>query len=310
MRVIQGVSLADIPDQFDNAVQGRTLIIDGDGPCYVASATAKRIDTALRNFQNEMLKRMFLTKASDIRVHLTSAKSDKYGRFRVIAAKPYQGQRSGKAKPALLEPLREMVADNSTWLDEYSVILHRELEADDGMMQDAYRLGENGVISSEDKDLRMTPYPYYEAARGQVMLSQPDGWVSIKHTDAGNAKLVGQGPMFFWGQMLAGDTADNIAGILKYNGKLCGVMGAYSVLKDITTVHDAANAVLDGYRKINQNAVAEGWLLWLTRWHKDNVIEYMRSLALSPENLDFVNDCVQRKWVKPKETADERDTNE
>lgn len=310
MRTIQGINLADLPDQFDNAVQGRTLILDGDGPCYVASATAKRIDTALRNFQSEMLKRMFLTKASDIRIHLTARSSDKHGRFRVKAAKPYQGQRKGKSKPALLEPLRELVADNSTWLDEYNVVMHRELEADDGMIQDAYRLGEHGVISSEDKDLRMTPFPYYEQRTGMVMPGQPEGWISIKHTDAGNAKMVGQGPMFFWAQMLSGDTADNIAGLLKYNGKLCGVMGTFDVLKDVTTVNDAANLVLDGYRKINQNAVAEGWLLWLTRWHKDNVIEYMRSLALSPENLDFVNDCVHRDWVMPKEIADERDTNE
>jgi len=310
MRVIQGVNTADITDQFDNAVQGRTLIIDGDGPAYVASATAKRIDTALRNFQSEMLKRMFLTKASDIRVHLTARSSDKYGRFRVKANKPYQGQRKGKSKPALLEPLREMVADNATWLDEYCVIMHRELEADDGMIQDAYRLGENGVISSEDKDLRMTPYPYYESDRGQVMPSQPEGWVSLKLTPAGNAKMTGQGPMFFWAQMLAGDTADNISGIQRYAGELCGPARAIAVLQDCTNTHDAANLVLDGYRKINQNAVAEGWLLWLTRWHKDNVIEYMLSRELSPENRDFVQDCVHRDWVIPREEQDERDTNE
>lgn len=310
MRIINGIDLSQIPDQFDNAVKGRTLILDGDGPCYVASATAKRIDTALRHFQNEVLKRMFLTKASDIRIHLTARSSDKHGRFRVIAAKPYQGQRKGKAKPALLEPLRELVADNSTWLEEYSVLMHRELEADDGMMQDAYRLGENGVISSEDKDLRMTPFPYYEASRGQVMPSQPEGWISIKHTEAGNPKLVGQGPMFFWAQLLAGDTADNIAGIKKFDGKLCGVNGAYNVLKDITTVQDAANAVIEGYRRINQNVLAEGWLLWLTRWHKDNVVQYMQGIDLSPENRDFVDDCLHRAWVKPREDADERDTNE
>lgn len=308
--IIQGVDTGSLPDQFDNSIPGRTLIIDGDGPAYVASATAKRIDTALRYFQTEMLKRMFLTKASDIRVHLTARTSDKHGRFRVKAAKPYQGQRSGKSKPALLEPLREMVADNSTWLDEYSVIMHRELEADDGMIQDAYNLRENGVISSEDKDLRMTPYPYYEAKRGEVMPSQPEGWVSLTTTPAGAIKMTGQGPMFFWAQMLAGDTADNIAGILKYNGKLCGPAGAYDALKDITSTHDAANVVLDGYRKINQNALAEGWLLWLTRWHKDNVFEYMLGRDLSPANRDFVQDCRNRDWVIPKEEANERDTNE
>lgn len=308
--IVQGVDISALPDQFQSAVPGRTLIIDGDGPCYVAAATVKRLDTALRNFQQEILKRMFLAGASDCRIHLTSRDSDKHGRFRVKAGKPYQGNRKGKSKPPLLEPLRELVADNSTWLDDYSVLLHRELEADDGMIQDAYRLGENGVICSEDKDLRMTPYPYYEIDRGQVQPSQPVGWVSIKHTPSGTPKLTGQGPLFFWAQMLTGDTADNVQGVARYNGKLCGAVGAFDVLKDVRCIHDASNIVLDAYREINQNAVAEGWLLWLTRWHKDNVIQYMRELNLTPANRDFIEDCVLRDWVLPKEVADERDTNE
>ena len=308
--IVQGVDISALPDQFQSAVPGRTLIIDGDGPCYVAAATVKRLDTALRNFQQEILKRMFLAGASDCRIHLTSRDSDKHGRFRVKAGKPYQGNRKSKSKPPLLEPLRELVADNSTWLDDYSVLLHRELEADDGMIQDAYRLGENGVICSEDKDLRMTPYPYYEIDRGQVQPSQPVGWVSIKHTPSGTPKLTGQGPMFFWAQMLMGDTADNVQGVARYNGKLCGAVCAFDVLKDVRCIHDAANIVLDAYREINQNAVAEGWLIWLTRWHKDNVIQYMRELNLTQANRDFIEDCVLRDWVLPKEVADERDTNE
>ena len=308
--IVQGVDISALPDQFQSAVPGRTLIIDGDGPCYVAAATVKRLDTALRNFQQEILKRMFLAGASDCRIHLTSRDSDKHGRFRVKAGKPYQGNRKSKSKPPLLEPLRELVADNSTWLDDYSVLLHRELEADDGMIQDAYRLGENGVICSEDKDLRMTPYPYYEIDRGQVQSSQPVGWVSIKHTPSGTPKLTGQGPLFFWAQMLMGDTADNVQGVARYNGKLCGAVCAFDVLKDVRCIHDAANIVLDAYREINQNAVAEGWLIWLTRWHKDNVIQYMRELNLTQANRDFIEDCVLRDWVLPKEVADERDTNE
>ena len=310
MRTIQGIDTSALADQFQSAVPGRTLIIDGDGPCYVAAATAKRLDTALRNFQQKILTRMFLTGASDCRIHLTARDSDKHGRFRVKAGKPYQGNRKSKAKPPLLEPLRELVADNSTWLDDYSVLLHRELEADDGMIQDAYRLGENGVICSEDKDLRMTPYPYYEIDLGQVQPSQPVGWVSIKHTPSGTPKLTGQGPLFFWAQMLMGDTADNVQGVARYNGKLCGAVGAFDVLKDVTCINDAANTVLDAYREINKNAIAEGWLLWLTRWHKDNVIQYMRELNLTGANRDFIEDCVLRDWVMPKEAADERDTNE
>ena len=91
--IVQGVDLSALPDQFQSAVPGRTLIIDGDGPCYVAAATVKRLDTALRNFQQEILKRMFLAGASDCRIHLTSRDSDKHGRFRVKDDKPYQVNR-------------------------------------------------------------------------------------------------------------------------------------------------------------------------------------------------------------------------
>lgn len=307
--IINGVDTNAVADQFAGLHTGITLIHDGDGDCYVAAATAKRLDTAIRNFQQAILKRMFMVRAQDAKIHLTARDSDKHGRFRVKASKPYQGNRTGKAKPALLEPLREAVADNSTWLQEYDVVLHRQLEADDGMIQDAYTLKEFGVISSADKDLRMTPYPYYEEARGQVMPSQPVGWISIKHTEGGNAKLTGQGPMFFWGQLLAGDTADNIRGIQKLDGKLCGIDGAYNALKDCITINDAANIVLDGYRKINQNVIAEGWLLWLTRWENDNVINYLHELDLSPANKDFVIDCSMRDWATPKEAVNARDTN-
>lgn len=303
MPVIRGINIDELPDQFDNAVPGRTLILDGDGPCYVAAAKAKRLDTALRYFQQEVLKRMFLTQAQDCRVHLTSRDSDKHGRFRVRAVKPYQGNRSGKAKPALLEPLREAVADNATWLNDYSVLMHRELEADDGMMQDAYRLQENGVVVSEDKDLRMTPYPYYDMQTGRVLPSQPDGWLAIHHTESGTAKLVGHGPMFFWAQMLMGDTADNVAGILRYDGKLCGPVAAFGALYEAKTVHEAANIVIDAYRSIQQNVVAEGWLLWLTRWRGDNVLQYMQSLSLSRENAEYVQECSVRDWVVPKDSG-------
>lgn len=299
MPIINGIDTDALPDQFENAVPGRTLILDGDGPCYVAAATAKRLDTALRNFKQEVLKRMFMCNAQDARVHLTSRDSDKHGRFRVKAVKPYQGQRNGP-KPALLEPLREAVADENNWLPEYVAFLHRDKEADDYMIQDAYVYKEDGVISSEDKDLRMTPYPYYELDRGQVMASCPVGHVTLKFTPAGTPKLAGQGPMFFWGQMLCGDSADNIKGILKYDGALCGPAGAFKVLENAKDIDTAANLVLDGYRAIDQNPVAEGWLLWLTRWRGDNVIEYMNSLALSPSNKDFVRDCTLRDWASPK----------
>ena len=296
--LVQGIELDTLPEQFSAPVHDRTLILDGDGPAYVAAATVKRLDTAVRRFQTTVLKEMFLAGASSAVVHLTSCDSTKFGRFRVIGAKPYQGQRTNKAKPALLEPLRHAMACHENWLPEFNVTLHRDIEADDAMMRDAYRLRNNGVIRSDDKDLRMTPFLYFDADRGEVMPAQPVGHVSLKHTPSGTPKLAGQGPMFFWGQMLAGDTADNIQGVRLLQGKPCGAVGAYGALRDAGSIQEAANIVVDAYREIDQNVVAEGWLLWLTRHHEDNVLKYFDEVGLSPENDEFVRDCALREWVK------------
>lgn len=300
-----GVDLDSLPPSFGQAVaEGRTLILDGDGPCYVAAATVKRLDTAVRRFQQDVLRRLFMTGSTKARIHLTARDSDKHGRFRVIATKPYQGQRSSP-KPPLLEPLREAMADPANWLPEFEyVVLHRELEADDGMMQDAYELEWNGIIDSADKDLRMTPWPYWDEDRGEVMPPQPVGFVTAKHTPSGTFKCLGQGPMFFWAQMLMGDTADHIKGVLKLNGKLCGPAAAYEALMDVRDINVAANYVIDAYRAIDQNVLAEAWLLWLTRREGDNVVKYFQELALSDANKAFVQDCLHRPWVKPREVGD------
>lgn len=293
-----GVDLGALPPQFEGMVAGRTLILDGDGPAYVAAATVKRLDTAIRRFQETVLTQMFLTRSQSARIHLTASDSMKAGRGRILAAKPYQGNRKGKAKPALLEPLREAMALRENWLPEFEhVTMHRLLEADDGMMQDAYRLGDACVVSSEDKDLRMTAAPYWCEKSGRVLPGEPVGFVGIDYTEvAKTAKLVGQGPMFFWGQMLCGDTADNVRGIERYRGQLCGVVGAYEALGNVKCIHEAANTVLDAYREIDQNPLAEGWLLWLLRWPGDSFWNYLQELELTQKNKAFVQQCAGRRW--------------
>lgn len=297
--IVNGIDTSTIPDQFNEFAAGRILILDGDGPCYRVAATVKRLDTAIRRFQQDMLTQMFLTKAQHVRVHLTAHDSLKAGRFNVKGIKPYQGQRKGKDKPSLLEPLREAITYRENWLPEFSVTLHRELEADDGMMIEAYAYGENSVMWSDDKDLRMTPYPYWERERGVLMPSEPFGYLMMKYTESGTPKCIGQGPLFFWAQMLMGDPADHIQGILRLNGAKCGAVGAYNALhefeagKDINAV---ANFVLDAYRKIDQNVIAEGWLLWMHRRHGDSFLHYLSELVLTDENRRFVHDCYGRDW--------------
>lgn len=299
MRIIQGIDVDALPDQFEGCVAGRTLILDGDGPCYVVSSTVKRLDTAVRNFQQAILTQMFLTKSEFCRVHLTAKDSTKAGRFDVKAIKPYQGQRTDKKKPALLEPLREAATLRQNWLPEFEVILHRDREADDGMIQDAYVYKEDGLIWSDDKDLRMTPYPYWCKKKGVVLPSQPFGWLQPSFTPSGTMKLIGQGPLFFWAQMLMGDTADHIQGVLRFNGKLCGPAAAYAALMNARDIDEAANIVIDAYRAIDQNPIPEGYLLWLQRWPGDHVVTYFNSVGLSDDNRRFIYDCYHRDWWCP-----------
>lgn len=296
-----GIDLSKLGDQFHGHVQGRTLILDGDGPAYVAAATVKTVATGIRRMQTAILTQMFLTKAENAIVHLTANTSAKAGRFNILAAKPYQGNRTSKAKPPLLEACRQALAQRENWLPEFEVVLHHQLEADDGMIIDAYRLKEHGIIWSDDKDLRMTPYNYWCQDTQTVMTGYGFGKLWMKHTGSGTAKCLGVGKKFFWAQMLMGDTADHIQGVAKLGGKLCGPVGAYEYLAHDMSEHACANLVLDAYRVIDQNPLPEGWLLWLLRHEGDTFWNYLQELDLSAQNRAFLADCANRVWFKQPE---------
>lgn len=294
--IVKGVNLDALPAQFENAVPGRRLILDGDGLCYRVAATVKRLDTAIRHYQQGVLTLLFLTQSQDATVHLTSKDSYKNGRFLLHTAKPYQGNRSGKVKPPLLEPLREAITLRENWLDEFTVVLHRDLEADDGMIIEAHEYRERGLIYSEDKDLRMTPWPYWDIESGKMYEPAHFGWLHPKYTPSGTMKLIGGGRKFFWAQMLMGDTTDNIQGVRRYNGKLCGPAATFVALGKIECEHECANHVLDAYREIGQNPLPEGHALWLLRYRGDSFQQYLRELVLTTENAAFIEQCALERW--------------
>lgn len=300
--IVQGVDTSLLPPQFEGHVQGRVLILDGDGPAYKVAATVKTLPTAIRRYQQAVLTDLFLTSAESAHVHLTHEESSKAGRYRIKAHKPYQGQRSGKEKPPLLAPLRAAVVQEENWLAEYDATMHYSLEADDGMMMDAYRLGEHGVIVSEDKDLRMTPFAYWEKSKGILLPPDPVGQLWIDHTASGTPKLLGHSLKFFWAQMIMGDTADHVQGLLTYEGKKCGPATAYNALRNIGCIHDVANTVINAYRVIDQNPLPEGWLLWLLRRPGDTFWQYLSELEFTTENRQFLDDCVRRDWFEKEQT--------
>jgi DNA polymerase-1 len=147
-------------------------------------------------------------------------------------------------------------------------------------MMDALLYGDRAIMVSGDKDLNITPGPLWIADEGRIDYIQDRfGWIKLKQTTNGN-KVVGHGTKFFWAQMLMGDTADNVQGIIRLNGKLCGAVGAYNALEGITSESDVAEFVIRAYLAAKQNPLAEAECLWLRRSLDDTGYAYLRELGL------------------------------
>lgn len=276
--------LNGLGQMFERTVVGRTLILDADFPAYQAAATVKKLSTAITRFQTLVETERFMVNADKVEVHITPSGSTKCRRFDYPTAKPYQANREGKVAPALLLPLRQAIQSHE-WPDHWSVMAWLDREADDGMMMQSLRHGDTCVVSSGDKDLSITPAPYWLAETGQIdRIEHRFGWIKAAQTPAGVNKVVGHGTKFFWAQMLMGDTADNVKGINRFNGALCGPVGAYQALAHVQDENEAAALVLGAYASIKQDPLAEAQCLWLRRSNEDCAYRYLQELDL-PANL-------------------------
>jgi len=195
-------------------LKDRTLTLDADGLMYEASANSAHLETAIRRGRKAVLEKQYLTGCSFVRAHLTARGSTKAGRKLLNGAGGrYQEQRSAGVKPPLLEPLREAMLRPGVFGEDdgVSMFLHRDIEADDAMMMDSYSIP-NVLVYSPDKDLRIAPADWFDPKTGRIdHIKDRYGWVRY---DPGEGKLVGHGTAFFWGQMLMGDSADHVKGLL------------------------------------------------------------------------------------------------
>lgn len=277
------VNFDDLPEQFPPPVEGRILLLDSDFPAYQAAATVKNLDTAVRRFQTLVETQRFLVNAETVRVHLTESGCQKLRRFDYPTVKPYQANRDGKAKPPLLSPLRRVIP-TLDWESHWSIHSWRDREADDGLMMDALLYGDRAVMVSGDKDLNITPGPLWIADEGRIdYIPDRFGWIKRKELTS-QVKVVGHGTRFYWCQMLMGDTADNVRGLLHYNGKPIGAAGAYTLMKDVPDEGAAAELVVTAYAAASQNVLAEAECLWLRRSFDDCAYRYISELGL-PDNL-------------------------
>lgn len=298
--------LNTLPDISSNTIpkstSGKVLLYDGDAACYKITSKVAKIETALKHFETDIYTMMYLSNCSSAKVFLTPRGCLKRNRDSLNTVLPYQGNRDGKAKPPLLEVLRAQAVNHFKSYKDIEVIPCYDVEADDGLITAAYTL-DNTCMISFDKDLRMNPFESYDADDCKsLILPKGDtfGYIERKQwlTPSGkqSSKLVGKGLKFFYAQLLMGDTADHVKGLVNYRGKSIGEAGTFKLLDPITDVHECANFVIDAYREINQNVVAEGEAMWLIRNADDSAFKYLLEQDLSPSNKQYIYDCNETAW--------------
>ncbi|CBY88556.1 hypothetical protein [Pantoea phage LIMEzero] len=281
-------------------VAGRVLLTDADSTAYVAAATTKSIETAKTRFVSGVLAAQFLAGSQSSRIYLTASECRKAGRYRLRGQKLYQANRDHKAKPGLVEPLRKAIGRNmfnKPAGEDWYVNLAFDLEADDQIIIDAWATGmQDAVVYSADKDLRCWPGYFLDPYTNRV-LDPVTGVGSLwwQHNKSGDV-LIGHGTIFFWSQMIMGDTADNVGGLKKGGKKLAYETLAQFDHADLVCESDIAEIVLRMYMKLNQNPWPEAFAMWLYRTETYSFAAHLNTLNLSPELKAWLHVKFKEPW--------------
>tara|TARA_B110000858_G_scaffold198522_1_gene266161 strand:- start:801 stop:1487 length:687 start_codon:yes stop_codon:yes gene_type:complete len=159
------------------------------------------------------------------------------GNFRSDVQPTYKQNRSGKPKPQHLQGLREYL------IEAYDANVSVGEEADDVITIRATELGPNAIIASIDKDFLQVPCWHYNLNR--------DTLVNVTEFE---------GLQFFYGQILTGDTADNVFGL-----KGIGPVKSTKMLDSATTEQELYEICVEAYDGDTRKVTENGRLLWLRR---------------------------------------------
>jgi len=144
-------------------------------------------------------------------------------------------------------------------------------EADDAMAIQQCQSEEDKVICSRDKDLRMVPgyhYGWESGKQGEFDLQYIDE-IGYLELNVDKKKVEGGGILFFYAQMLMGDTVDNIPGC-----KGIGYKKAYELLNGLTDPLEMEEVVWHTYKEkhpdksleeLRELFIEQGRLLWMIR---------------------------------------------
>lgn len=212
------------------ANRDRRLQLDVDGVCYHVAKPDTLLESNIKSLLNYIDQLRQCAGAGTVYTHTTLKL--KGGREFMATVKPYQEKRHGYHNPNYLQrvrDLRQSVIYHETQLIKPAPQLF--IEADDSMtMAHLDYIRQTGdptlsVIGTDDKDLWQNPGNIINITTKKTTWNgtwdsmqrgwgENLGWVAFRASDKSKTKkLVGRGMKFFWAQMLAGDSADNIAGL-------------------------------------------------------------------------------------------------
>jgi len=216
-------------------VERRVLLVDGDGLAYYCAGNDETsIGEARARLIEKVKGAQRASGAESVRILLTNSGSHKGHRYAIARVKPYQGQRVNSRRPENWRGLRELMETGSV---PFTIEGTSVAEADDLFGYYAYRSPDDVVIYTQDKDMRMLPGRHLDWVSNRMhyvgWATNLDGTLTVLDSVFNDKQY---GPLWFWLQMLHGDTADHIPGLPRYRVysadalKSCGEITAKKML--------------------------------------------------------------------------------
>lgn len=220
----------------------KTLLIDGDILAYRAAFSVGdlgypwEIEVKVDDLMDYIIgETLVFSSGDDYTAYLTGRNNFRHD---IAVTAEYKGNRKSTSKPAMLPDARRYLVDN------YRGVVINGQEADDAIAIAATKSDpETTVVASIDKDMLQIPCWHFNFVKGEWTFVEPAA-----------------GMKFFYKQILTGDAADNIKGLLRV-----GPVKADKLLEGITEEKDLYEAVVKAYDGNKERVLENARLLWLRR---------------------------------------------
>lgn len=279
-------------------IANRIGLIDADCVAYWAAAGCDDmpVQAALRKVKDRMESICDQLQTDEIRCYLTGKNN-----FRddIATYQIYKGNRYDKDGNRIKPQPKWLSACRLLLITDFAAELVGGQEADDALGIAQMKCNADpeweSIISSIDKDLRIIPGLHHDMTSGYIESMDEFGYLEI---DA-KKKVRGGGLMFFYAQLLMGDTADWIPGLPKVTQEMknefegvkrlggCGQKAAYAVLHDAETEWDLYERVLFCYSSY---------------WNGDRFyVNWRTNQEVYPEPEQMLREQGRLLWMRHKE---------